>query len=211
MSDVFRPQTFEQAYPGRFLSAGQLPQKPLTLTIADVVVEQLDGENGTEPKVVLTFRECSKATGQPIALVLAKINARCVAAMFGKAIAGWIGKRIALFATDQIMPYPAAKADDRYCIRIYGSPDIERDLAVQIKMPRRKPVSVTLRSTRKDAPQATHTVATQSGGTEGASARPAASEAPSCPSCRHSIADLPQAAQDEIRNTGLCPACPTNA
>ena len=195
-NEPVRPQTFEQAYPGRFVSAKQLPaDRPITVTIADVIVEQLEGEKGKEAKVIATFRERSKTTGAPLQLVLAKINAQCVVAMFGKRIADWYGKRLALYATDKLMPYPGAKGDDRFCVRVWGSPDIERDMSIQIKMPRRQPITVTLYSTRKGAV------------TEPAPAE-AAPAGPVCPGCGASVADLDPGAQEYVQQSGTCPSCP---
>jgi hypothetical protein len=135
-----KPSNFDQCYPGRFLKAGELMGKKVTLTIADVDLEELVGDTGKpQVKCIVSFRETQKK------LVACKTNGISVREMFGKAVADWIGKRITLFEDSW---------NGEPCIRIWGSPDIEEDLEVQIALPRRRPFKKTLhRVTVKTAPQ----------------------------------------------------------
>ena len=55
--------------------------------------------------------------------------------MFGRVPYEWVGRRIALFATEW---------GGEPCIRIWGSPDIERDIEVLIELPRKRPFPMTM-------------------------------------------------------------------
>jgi|SRR5580698_9648493 hypothetical protein len=65
-----KPSVFDPLYPGRFIRAGELLGKKVTLTIRDVDMEEL---------------------------VLCKTNGICLREMFGKVLSGWVGKRITVF------------------------------------------------------------------------------------------------------------------
>src|SRR6185437_13183500 len=87
-----KPTVFDQLYPGRFLKAGELLGKKVTLTIADVDVEELEGDGGAKKvKAIISFRETKKQ------LVACKTNGLCLREMFGKELANWTGKRVTLF------------------------------------------------------------------------------------------------------------------
>jgi len=73
-----KPVDFDQLYPGRFIKAGELLGKKITLTIADVDLEDLMGEdNKPKAKATLTFKETEKQ------MVMCKTNGICLKAMFG--------------------------------------------------------------------------------------------------------------------------------
>jgi hypothetical protein len=125
-----KPVDFDQLYPGRFIKAGELLGKKVTLTITDVDTEELMGENN-KPKIkaTLSFRETEKQ------MVLCKTNGLCIKAMFGKKLDAWVGKRITLFE-DSWNGEPAT--------RIWGSPDITEEQVVEIALPRRRPFNKTM-------------------------------------------------------------------
>lgn len=135
-----KPVNFDQLYPGRFIKAGELLGKKVPVTITAVDLEELVGDAGKQVKAVLSFSETQKR------LVLCKTNGICVREMFGKQIPDWIGKRIVLFE-DVWNGEP--------CTRIWGSPDIEADMQVEVALPRRKPFKRTLRSTAPKTTQET--------------------------------------------------------
>lgn len=140
-----KPQTFRQCYPGRFLSSEDLHTedgwiKP-TLTLTDIRREEVEGERGKEIKVIARFRETEKE------LVLPKINATCLVAMWGPIVKDWIGHRVTLYATPKLMPFPTATGRDRYAIRIYGSPDIDTPITAIFEPPRRKKIPMTMQPT----------------------------------------------------------------
>lgn len=135
-----KPVDFDQLYPGRFIKAGELLGKKVTLTISEVDLEDLQGEDGAKKtKAILSFRETEKKH------VMCKTNGVCIRDMFGKEIANWIGKRIVIFP-DTWNGEPA--------IRIWGSPDIESDVEVTVSLPRRRPFKKTMHKievTKKEA------------------------------------------------------------
>lgn len=137
MTDI---NNFDDLYPGRFLKAGMFNGQPATFTIKSVQHDEIEGEKGIEKKVILSFQET------PFELVLPKINAVAVKAMFGAQVPEWIGKRVTLYGTTAIMPFPKKK--DEPCIRVYGSPDIDAEIRCEWSPPRRKAVVQILKPTQ---------------------------------------------------------------
>lgn len=127
MSEQYEPQSFAELYPGRFLTAIDLGDNRPTVTIEKVWIEALEGEKGTEDKVIVAF------VGKKKAYVLPKINAISLAKMFGPDVKAWRGRRVVLYATADLMPI---KRGER-CVRIWGSPDLDRDVAVEWKPAKR--------------------------------------------------------------------------
>jgi hypothetical protein len=119
-----KPTSYDQLYPGRFIKAVELLGKKVTLSIADVELEDLEGDDGKKTKALMRFKETAKM------LVLCKTNGWCCKEMFGKEIAHWIGKRITIFE-DVWNGEP--------CTRIWGSPDIAEEFEVTVTLPRRRP------------------------------------------------------------------------
>jgi hypothetical protein len=119
-----KPTSYDQLYPGRFIKAVELLGKKVTLTIADVELEDLEGDDGKKTKALMRFKETPKM------LVLCKTNGLCVKEMFGKEIVNWIGKRVTIFE-DVWNGEPAT--------RIWGSPDLPEELEVTVALPRRRP------------------------------------------------------------------------
>jgi hypothetical protein len=120
-----KPTVFADLYPGRFIKAEELKGKKVTLTITDVDVERLVGDDGAKKvKAIISFKESEKK------LVACKTTGTQIMAMFTKDLANWIGKRVTLF--EDVW-------NDEPCLRIFGSPDIEADMEVTIALPRRRP------------------------------------------------------------------------
>lgn len=130
---------FDELYPGRFLKAGLIPNGKATYTIASVAREQIEGENGVEDKVLMTFSETA------MQLVLPKVNAVAIRAMFGSDVQQWIGKRVTLYATTDIMPFP--KRRNEPCIRVFGSPDIREEVICEWQPPKRRKLVQKLQPT----------------------------------------------------------------
>lgn len=125
-----RINDWDELYPGRFLKAGLLaPNEKRILTIATVTRDELVGNKGPQIKGIIGFRE------ETMALALNKTNGICLREMFGRVPYQWVGRRIALFATEW---------GGEPCIRIWGSPDLERDLEVTIELPRKKPFRMVM-------------------------------------------------------------------
>lgn len=120
-----KPTVYDQLYPGRFIKAAELLGKKVTVTISDVELEDLQGEDGAnKTKAIISFKESPKK------LVACKTNGLCIKEMFGKELANWVGKRVTLFE-DVWNGEP--------CIRVWGSPDIEAEMEVTVSLPRRRP------------------------------------------------------------------------
>jgi hypothetical protein len=120
-----KPVNFDQLYPGRFIKAGELLGKKVTLTIRDVDLEDLMGEDGkNKAKAIVGFRETEKS------LVCCKTNGICLKEMFGPSLSEWVGKRVTIFPDTW---------NGEPCIRVWGSPDLEADKEVTVTLPRRRP------------------------------------------------------------------------
>ena len=136
--ELHQPKNFDQLYPGRFLKAGILDGKKVTLTIANVQHEKLEGEKGTELKAIMSF------VGKEMQLVLCKTNALCIKAMFGPILAEWRGKKVTFYEGKVEVPGPMK---GQPCIRVWGSPEIQGDVSTPIKLPKRKAFDVLLHKT----------------------------------------------------------------
>ena len=114
-----------------FVSAPEIGDATPTLTVKDVVranMEGMDGKKGSRSTLVVYFKEAAK--GWP----MNKTNPKLIAAMFGDDVTNWIGKRITL-CTAMVK----FGSEDVLGIRVKGSPDIQRQINLEIKRPRRRP------------------------------------------------------------------------
>lgn len=129
---------WKSMFKGDYIAAVEFDGKSPTLTVAEVRMAKLEGEDGRQKdKGVVFFKETDRGW------VLCKTNAMCLAAMFGDQVEGWTGKRVTLFATD-VKVGPETKPG----IRVKGSPDIDKTLNVEIKLPKRKPFQMQLAPTK---------------------------------------------------------------
>lgn len=131
---------------GQFIKAGEfgtgdIPLQP-TWTISRVALEKLesismtDTENAAgklKTKGIVYFKEIG------VGWVLNRTNIMCLVEMWGQDTDAWIGKRVTLFRADVRV---GAKMD--VGVRIKGSPDITREITVQVKLPRRKSTPMKL-------------------------------------------------------------------
>lgn len=125
------PKDWDSLFPGRFIKGSELVgdnARPM-LTIAGCHVEILHGTDGPKVKGILSFRD------EPKQLPLSKTVGICLKEMFGRQLSKWVGKRVVLYQ-DQWAGEP--------CTRVWGSPDIDRDMQCVIALARRKPRTVTL-------------------------------------------------------------------
>jgi hypothetical protein len=128
-----KPVDFDQLYPGRFIKAGELLGKKVTLTISDVDMEDLMGEdNKPKAKATVAFRETEKQ------LIICKTNGICIREMFGKKLSNWLGKRITIFE---------GVWNGEPATRLWGSPDIEKEFEVEVQLPRRRAFKMTMHKT----------------------------------------------------------------
>lgn len=135
-----KPVDFDQLYPGRFLKSGELLGKKVTVKIADVAIDELEGEKGKKIQGII-FLE-----GKDKQIVLNKTNGLCLRGMFGRKLSDWIGKRITIFQDKTKL---AGEVVD--CIRIWGSPDITEDRSITINLPRKKPFTMTMHKVDRPA------------------------------------------------------------
>jgi hypothetical protein len=127
---------FDTMFPNRFMKAGRFAGRDVTLTVAGVMLEMMDGKKGPEQKAILSFKE------RPQQLVLNKTNALCIKAMFGRETNEWIGRRVTF------MPVEFHFEGNDLAIRVRGSPDLSGPLTFTLKLPRKKDREVTLVQTK---------------------------------------------------------------
>lgn len=147
------PQDISELFDSRFVHAADLKGANRALKIERITREIAQDDNNQD-KVLgsLHFEGKKKCLG------MNKTNALTIAAMFGPKCQGWKGKTIVLMPTTCRMPDPASPKGQRKmitvdCIRVFGSPDLPADLTFTLKLPRRKPLAVTLKRTdAKGAP-----------------------------------------------------------
>jgi len=136
-----KPTSYDELFPGRFLKAGLFKGKPVTLTIKEVYRDELPTDGGGEEKrPVVAFK------GTERELALNSTNAQCLRALWGDKPQEWVGHRVTLVPEQDY--FGREKVD---CIRVGGSPELERDQVVEIKLPRKKPKKRTLKATSNGA------------------------------------------------------------
>jgi hypothetical protein len=124
-----KPVDWDELYPGRFLKASDLKGAKVTVKIASVSLEELIGDKGAQVKGVMTFE------GKEKALALNKTNGICLKEMFGKKVQEWVGHRVTLFAGNW-------NGDE--CIRIWGSPELDKDRPITVSLPRKRPFEMIM-------------------------------------------------------------------
>jgi hypothetical protein len=55
-----KPSNYDELYPGRFIKAGELLGKKVMLTISDIDLEELVGDQGPQIKCIISFKETEK-------------------------------------------------------------------------------------------------------------------------------------------------------
>lgn len=133
---------YEALFPGRFLKSAQFKGREVTLTIAGIRIEELEGDKGKKAKGIVSF------VGKPIEWVLNRTNAECLKALFGRETDHWVGKRVTL--------WPAPYTDNMTgevstAIRVRGSPDIAANVSFELKLARKKAAVMTLQKTGPSA------------------------------------------------------------
>lgn len=126
---------YDELYPSRFTKATQLAQ-PMTVRIAGLSREDLEGDDGVKAKGVLRYRTAGP-DGKPIdgEMVLARTNAALIAAIVGSDDhTTWPGHLITI-ANDPTVMFGKDKVGG---IRVCGSPELKSTKRVEVKRPRRK-------------------------------------------------------------------------
>lgn len=127
-----KPVDWDELYPGRFIKATEFKGKQVTLKITEVRIEELIGDKGPQIKGIISFERTEKKWA------INRTNGECCKAMFGRKVQEWIGKRVTLFP---------ALHDGEPCIRVWGSPEIDKDFDVLITLPRKRPFVMTMHKT----------------------------------------------------------------
>ena len=134
--------TFRQMFHSDYLAGVDFQGKDVTLTIAGVERKGLERqEGGAEQVWLLNFKE-HRADGSPSILVLNRTNAILLFAMWENTDQ-WIGKRVTLVSERDNSPIN----ETGWCVRVKGSPDIEKTFKVKVELPRKRPVERTIYKT----------------------------------------------------------------
>lgn len=145
------PVSVDEMFPSEHIKCADLRGEPRTFTIDKVLKQEVvdlksqdqdGGKQKMKARGVVRFKETDQT------LVMNRTNATLLMTMFGNNPQLWAGKRVTLnpettqFGRDTVP-----------CIRIGGSPDIDRDMRAYVKMPRKtRPLEFVLRCTRQSAP-----------------------------------------------------------
>lgn len=127
---------------GNYLAGADFKGKTFTAKIAKVESLGMEDDNGKQKAMpCVTWDIAAKPW------LMCKTTAYCVAAMFGDDPAGWVGKRVTLYAT--MVQVGRGK---ELGVRVHGSPELRAALDVEIKLPRKKAFRVRLAPTGKAQP-----------------------------------------------------------
>lgn len=151
-----KPVDWDELFPGRFMKAVELQGRKPTLKIVSVTKHELEGDKGKKIRGVITFERSDPTAPKEIALN--KTNGVCLREMFGDKVQEWVGKRVTLFG----VTIESGTFKGKEAIRIWGSPDIAHDLEVTIKMPRKRPVVMTMHKVVKGGTAQTTQVSSSS-------------------------------------------------
>lgn len=153
LKPIGKPHDVDEVIPSRFIKAGELHGKTVTVTLASADFYMLPAKKGgKERRVVLEFEPSAKQRelGENGKLfTLNRTNTLCLKAMFGRELQKWVGKRVTIFP-DIVREAGMMKGDP--CIRMWGSPDIAHDMDVQIALRKRTPYTLTMHRVAGNAP-----------------------------------------------------------
>lgn len=133
---------------GEYITAAELVGKTPTLTIHKVTLEKVESLKGGDDdaggkmkdKIICYFAESKSGRGW----LLNRTNAECIREMWGRETDGWLGHKITLF-TQQVKVGKKMEPG----IRVKGSPELKEPLTFELRLPRRRPINVTLLPTAK--------------------------------------------------------------
>jgi hypothetical protein len=116
---------------GEFIAAEDLGTVKATVQIVRMRKQEFEDprDKTKETKVVITFAPRPDGTPRK-EWICGPLSIAALEAMFGKDLKAWIGKRITLYATDKVMNFPGKGP----CVRVYGSPDIAREVTSNWKV-----------------------------------------------------------------------------
>lgn len=120
---------------GAYIAAVEFQGKEPTLTISAVQLVKVEDEKTQreKDKLVVFFKEIERGW------IPCKTTKFCMAGMWGHETDGWIGKRVTLHA--QRVKFGRETVDG---IRVKGSPSLTAPVKVVVKLPKKKPVTMTM-------------------------------------------------------------------
>jgi hypothetical protein len=118
---------YETLFPGRFVRASDLGPTEKTVTIKSVRAEEIDGKM----KVVISFVGASKE------FVCNRTNAEHIKIMLGREVDQWLNKQVTLHQVIIEDPFSKEKGATVPCIRVKGSPHIEKPMHAEVKRGRK--------------------------------------------------------------------------
>lgn len=129
--------TWETLNPGEYIKADEFNGKPVTMRIASIDRQDFELEDGSghEKRGVVSFTETDRKW------VLNKTNIQLLKALW-PTIEDAIGQKVTL-ASQQVQ-FGREKVQG---IRVIGAPHLTSSVQAQVKLPRRKPITVTLQPT----------------------------------------------------------------
>lgn len=141
---------------GEYISAAELVGKTVTLTIHKVTLEKVESLKGGDDdtggkmkdKIVVYFEESKSGRGW----LLNRTNAEAIKELWSRETDNWLGHKITLF-TQQVKVGKKLEPG----IRVKGSPELTEPRQYELKLPRKRPILVTLLPTGKPNGGATAT------------------------------------------------------
>jgi len=133
----------------QYISAAELVGKsPVTMTIGRVSLEKVEsmkigddeGASKVKDRIIVYFENSKSGRGW----LLNRTNAECLKELWGRETDNWIGKRITLHAVN-VRVGPKMEPG----IRVLGTPEISEPKQFALKLPRKKPIPMTLLPTGK--------------------------------------------------------------
>lgn len=135
--------SFDELWPGKYLKSGEFKGKSVTLTLKTIKREMLPNGSGEEEgAVVASFEETAKMW------VVNKTCGVAFRAMFGDDSGKWIGKRITLHP----VPDSSGLSESGTCIRVQGSPDIEKEFRFKAHVGRTMLTQTMKKTAKKPEP-----------------------------------------------------------
>lgn len=135
---------------GTYITAAELAGREPTLTIGKVALEKVEslkvnddaGGGKMKDRIIVYFQESKSERGW----LLNRTNAECIKELWGRETNDWIGHKVTLHAI-QVRVGPKMDLG----IRVKGSPELDAPRTFDLRLPRKKPVPVTLIPTGKAA------------------------------------------------------------
>ena len=112
---------------GDYIDVSMLQGRRVTKTIVGGEAKPLESLSGK-----VKTRWVLKLEGSEKQFPLNTTNTKCIIQMFGPETDDWQGKRITLYAASE------PKAETGQAIRIYGSPDLEKDITFTAKIGKKR-------------------------------------------------------------------------